>query len=111
MIDQDYGVPLSMAFQSFGMSSKDGPSLEDILGASKLGQLFNLNGNSSTESQNTHYYYSTQEFLHSVIFNAYQWGSRVYGNYNEKSDWDYIFVIKDEFEERVLQLKKPVEGL
>jgi predicted nucleotidyltransferase len=28
------------------------------------------------------------------VINAYQYGSRVYGNYNKKSDFDFIFVVK-----------------
>jgi hypothetical protein len=28
------------------------------------------------------------------VINAYQYGSRVYGNYTKKSDYDYIFILK-----------------
>ncbi len=103
------------------------PSLDYLLSSNKLGKLFewqckksndhnNDNNNydeniKDSQKHSTKQYNSTQELLQSVIYNAYQWGSRVYGNYTEKSDWDYIFVIKDEFEVQVLDIKKPVEGL
>lgn len=31
------------------------------------------------------------------ILNVYQYGSRVYGSYNENSDYDYILVVKEHF--------------
>lgn len=34
------------------------------------------------------------------VISAYQYGSRVYGNFTSKSDWDFIFVIKNKANEQ-----------
>lgn len=32
------------------------------------------------------------------VLNIYQWGSRVYGCYTDKSDWDYNVIVTDDYE-------------